>query len=198
MLKKIVIVFAILSFCVFAFAEDESAAQFRGYTEINRILKERIIRPSGFELGRYVGEQISEPNANNLVALLGTYQGTDTEGAFKNGDPNAFNMTLWHLLLSRLADDIGRQCKNKNQLPVLPAFAAVLKPVCSWPNASAKDDSVLHAYWLVITGYEMPDDEYNTWKTFFLSDTYAQKPAREAVAAMTLAIFYNPYFLLKD
>jgi hypothetical protein len=179
-----------------AFAEDVPS-QFRGYTEINRILKERMIRRSGFELGRYVGEALAEPNSNSLVALLGTFQGTDTDGEFRNGDPNAFNMTLWYVLLNRFAMDVGQVCKNKNQLPLLPQFAATLKPLCSWPDASAKSETVLETFWTAVTDYEFPDDEYDAWKAFIV-DTYATKSAPDAISAMTLSILYNPYFLLKD
>src|SRR5437870_2374830 len=83
--------------CLSPLAATEVPAQFKGYIEINRILKERIIRPSGFQLGKYLGEGFDVPRPNSLVELLGTFVGSGTDSKFRNGSPNSVNMLLWYL-----------------------------------------------------------------------------------------------------
>ncbi|MBI3556741.1 MAG: hypothetical protein HY074_10800 [Deltaproteobacteria bacterium] len=86
-----------------AWATVQPRGEFRGYTEVNRILKERVARANGFQLGKYLGESSAEPGSNGLLSLLGTYLGSDTDAAYRNGQPNSLNMLLWYLALSGLA-----------------------------------------------------------------------------------------------
>ena len=44
-------------------------------------------------------------------------------------------------------------------------------------------------------GYNAPETEYVAWRDYVLA-SYKDQPAAETVAAMTLAITMNPYFLL--
>jgi hypothetical protein len=54
------------------------------------------------------------------------------------------------------------------------------------------------AFWLAIMGYSAPEEEYQAWRTFFLSSAYKDKPAGETVSAMSLAILMNPFLLLQN
>jgi hypothetical protein len=87
---------------------DSLPTQFRGYTEINRTIKERIAVENGFELGHYLGENSAEPSASGILSLLGTYVGSDSDAEFRNGAPNSLNSILWYVALSALSQDIAR------------------------------------------------------------------------------------------
>ena len=185
-----------------ASATVQPTGEFRGYTEVNRILKERVARANGFQLGKYLGENASEPNPNGLLALLGTYLGSDTDAAYRNGEPNSINMLLWYLALNGLASDIGGLCEVQAQsspLRPLPEFEAALKPLCAWPQDSARTEQVLYGYWVALMSFDAPTEEYEAWKTYFLSTPeFRQASGRQAVAALTLGVLYNPYFLLRN
>jgi hypothetical protein len=68
--------------------------------------------------------------------------------------------------------------------------------MCTWPQADAKDEAVMLPFWVSLMGYSAPREEYEAWRKFFLTSSYANKPARETISAMALAITLNPYFLL--
>ena len=70
-----------------------------------------------------------------------------------------------------------------------------MQKLCAWPAESAKSDAVLQEFWLSVMGYNAPEAEYAAWRDFF-RQSYGQRAAAETVAAMTLAITMNPYFLL--
>jgi hypothetical protein len=181
---------------------DGEAAQFKGYTEINRVLKERVAKPGGFELGQYLGENSSEPSPAGLLSLLGTYLGGDTSAEFRNGDPNAMNMILWYIALSRFASDVGSRCgptPTAGAPQLLPDFVTALTPICGWPAASAKTDQALYALWMSLLDFDAPDSEFQAWKDFVTTDPQiAQASGPQAAAALILAALYNPYFLLRD
>jgi hypothetical protein len=113
-----------------SFADDPSAT-LRGYTEVNRIIHERIARTNGFELGQYLGDNSSQPSVGKLLALLGTYVGSSTDGDYRNGDPNSVNTLLWYIALSQFAQDITDTCNTPSPSidpSPLPSSEASVEP----------------------------------------------------------------------
>ncbi|MBL8661782.1 MAG: hypothetical protein JNM29_03105 [Candidatus Odyssella sp.] len=164
------------------------SSQFKGLASASREISRRIAPgDSPIELGKYLP-------AEDLERLLGSWEGFGNEHSFRNGVPNALNMVIWHATLSRFAAAVGESCATP-RLPMQARFRATLKKVCAWPAESARDEAVLQEFWLALMGYQAPEAEYAAWRDFFRS-AYAAKPATETVAAMTLAIAMNPYFLL--
>lgn len=186
-------------------AQETIPAQYRGYTAINRLIQERVARKNGFELGKYLGEDDSVPQVSGLLSLLGTYQGSDTDAKFRNGDPNSINMILWYIALNGLAAGVASYCAAQTAIPadgelaLLPEFAAALLPVCLWPQKSAQADDALFGLWTALMSFDAPPSEYEAWRDYFRTDAeFAQAPASVAVAALVLGALYNPYFLLRN
>ena len=142
----------------------------------------------------------------SLELLLGSYQGKGLTGGYSNGAPNAVNSVLQNLMLGGMARDLGLQCgieQNgwsnttyalRESLKV--AFAAKLKKLCAWSEVENRDASLLE-FWTAVMGYDAPSEEFEAWKSF-LKTEYADASGAEVVADGAFAIFYNPYFLLKQ
>jgi hypothetical protein len=105
-------------------------------------------------------------------------------------------MLLWQMVLRLAAADVAAHCSGTGNLRTNAVFAAALAPLCRWPAPEAK--RALRAFWLVVTGYEAPEEEFLAWERFALTSSYAAKPAAEALPVLFLAITYNPYFLLRQ
>ena len=191
----------VITICSFAMADN--LTPYKGYAAINQILKERVTGPSRFELGRYVGEPYAEPKPGSLIELLGTYSGTDTGAAFRNGSPNAMNLLLWSILLSRFSHDIGHSCSNltnaaASRFSLSNDFKKVLAPVCEWPESVATSPVSLKAYWDGLMGYDAPEDEFENWLAFAQQEARSGSDAATAISRITVAALLNPYFLLRD
>jgi hypothetical protein len=132
--------------------------------------------------------------ADGMEDLLGTWGMFGAERSFQNGVPNTVNAMIWYVTLSRFAVSIADSC-DEPQHAFHPRFAGTLKKLCSWPSAEAGSEAVLSQFWWGIMGHSAPEQEYAAWRDFFRS-AYAGKPASDTIAAMTLAITMNPYFLL--
>jgi hypothetical protein len=203
--------FFVLMVCFFeSFAEAQSSPihnPFRGYAKINQILHERVAVENGFQLGQYLDKVSIIPASGDLLSLLGTYDGSDTNSTYRNADPNSINMLLWYIALDELSTDIASNCSGNSSAPLpgavqplvlLPAFQAALKPLCFWPAAQAKTDDVLYAFWSSLLGYDAPPEEFLAWKNYFLSESaYDEAPITTVISDMGLAALYNPYFLLE-
>jgi hypothetical protein len=164
------------------------SSQFKGLAAASRELSNRIApKDAPLELGRYLP-------GDDLCELLGTWSSFGTEHSFRNGAPNSLNMVVWHATLSRFAKEMGDSCAAP-RMALHPRFLATLGKICAWPAAAAKAEPVLQEFWLSLMGYNAPESEFAAWRDFFLA-SYARRPAAETVAAMTLAITMNPYFLL--
>jgi hypothetical protein len=183
---------------------------FRGYTAINQIIQERVAQDNGFELGQYLDKVSVIPSSGDLLSLLGTYDGSDTSSTFRNGDPNSINMLLWYIALDEFAADIASNCNSVTQnvpsgasgvspLVLNDDFLAALKPLCAWPDPSAKIDAVLYAFWSALLQYDAPPEEFQAWENFFLNEpAYQNASAASVISDMGLAALYNPYFLLEQ
>jgi hypothetical protein len=163
-------------------------SEFKGLAAVAKELSSRIA-PKGrpLDLEQFVP-------ADGMEDLLGIWGTFGAERNFQNGVPNTVNAMIWYVTLSRFADSIAESCTDP-QHAFHPRFAAALKKLCSWPSAEASSDAVLSEFWWSIIGHNAPEQEYAAWRDFFRG-AYAGKPASETVAAMTLAITMNPYFLL--
>ncbi|MBO0740798.1 MAG: hypothetical protein J2P51_05170 [Hyphomicrobiaceae bacterium] len=164
------------------------SAQFKGWAAVSRELSIRLA-PQGhaFDLDEFLPSR-------SMDELLGTWTTFGTEHRFRNGLPNALNMTIWHAALSGFAKAVGQSCTSP-QLTFHERFLATLHNLCAWPAPAAKNEGVLLAFWTSVMGYNAGEREYAAWRDFFLNE-YASKPATETVAAMTFAITMNPSFLL--
>jgi hypothetical protein len=164
------------------------SAQFKGWAAVSRELSIRLAPPGHpFDLDEFLPSR-------SMDELLGTWTTFGTEHRFRNGMPNALNMTIWHAALSGFAKAVGQSCTSP-RLMFHERFLTTLHTLCAWPAPAAKDEGVLFAFWTSVMGYNAGEQEYAAWRDFFLRE-YANQPATETIAAMTFAITMNPSFLL--
>ena len=170
-------------------AAQAQSAQFKGWSAVSRELSTRLARPGApLDLDRFMP-------AEDVDGLLGTWNGFGDEHTFKNGAPNSVNMMIWRVALSRFAKSVAASCKTP-ELDFSDRFLETLEKLCTWPSAFAKSEAVLSEFWFAVMGYNAPEAEYRAWREFFLASAYRDRPAADAVEAMTFAITMNPYFLL--
>jgi hypothetical protein len=164
------------------------SSQFKGWATVWKEVSARIA-PVGMPLD--VDQFLP---AEDMEDLLGTWSTFGSEHTFRNGAPNALNMMIWQVALSGFADAVAASCA-KPRLAFNEMFQATLRSACTWPSTEARSDGVLQAFWIGIAGYDAPESEYRAWRDF-LRRTYAERPAVEAVRAMTFAATMQPSFLL--
>ena len=178
----------VLALCTSVQPTHAQMSQFKGFTAISKELSIRLApKDAPIELDRFLP-------AEDMEGLLGTWTTFGAEHSFQNGLPNSINMVIWYVTLSRFGMSIGASCQTP-QLEFHPRFAGVLQKLCAWPAAGARADPVMLDFWLSVMGHNAPEAEYIAWREFFLR-SYEDKAAAETIAAMTLAITMNPYFLL--
>lgn len=165
------------------------SAAFKGMPSLSRELSSRIApRDMPLELDWFLP-------APGLDYLVGRWSSFGSEHSFHNGSPNALSMVIWHVTLSNFAAQLGNWC-TRPPLTFEGHFAATMGKLCSWPAADAKNEDTMLSFWVAMMGFAAPREEYVAWRDFFLASSYRDKPGRETVAAMALAITMNPYFLL--
>lgn len=164
------------------------SSQFKGWAAISQELSTRLApKDQPLELDEFLPSE-------SMDDLLGTWTTFGTEHRFRNGVPNALNMTIWHVALSGFAKAVGQSCTTP-RLAFHPGFIATLHKLCAWPATEARDERVLLEFWTSVMGYNASEEEYLAWRDFFLRE-YATQPPAETIAAMTFAITMNPSFLL--
>lgn len=167
-----------------------SSAQFKGLSALSKELSARIAtEESPIELDTYMP-------ADGLDDLVGTWSAFGSEHVFQNGQPNAVSVVLLRLTFSGFATALADNCLS-SRLTLNDPFHDVLEALCTWPSDEARSDEVMMAFWLGLMGYNAPEKEYAVWRDF-VRRTYGGKSAKEAITAMSLAIFLNPYFLLSQ
>jgi hypothetical protein len=170
-----------------AFAQG---AQFKGEPALTRELAARLTTGKlAFELDWFLP-------AAGLDDLLGSWSSFGSEHSFQNGTPNALNMVIWHVTLTNFARSLAVWCDGP-WIMFEDKFAASLAKLCGWPGPMGKDEAVLQTFWITLMGYAAPREEYIAWRDFFLTSSYRDKPARETIPAMALAILLNPHLLLR-
>jgi hypothetical protein len=169
-------------------------ARFRGYAEINQIVRQRLFGPGDpFQLGEYL-EKRSAASEASLLDLLGTYKGDDLASTFKNGAPNPANMLLWHFLMASLARDVSKQCGGDSPLALRKDVRDAVMSACTWPAPAARAPDTLESLWTLVVGYDAPESELSAWKQLIQTSEFAS--SEEAVFVMMLTMTSNPYFLL--
>jgi len=172
------------------------AAEFRGYKAIEQRLNDRLfVERFSFEPyfdGLYGSELVS------ILNLLGSYSfDVGTVSEFRNGQPNAVNMLFWYFLGNALGREVGQGCLQSRDDFWRTEFRESLEAICQWPQAAAKDPRVMERFWIAMMSYDAPREEFEAWRDFFVNGPHRDQPAHEAVRAMVMAAFLNPYFLLK-
>ncbi len=179
----------ILAVAIMSVPVQAQHARFKGFVGIQTELSTRLA-PAGTALDLY--EFLP---ADDLENLLGTWVNYGSEHVFKNGSPNPVNMLIWYTLMSGFAQSVGESC-IRPQLEFNRSFLAALNRLCAWPKPAAVTDRIMLDFWLAVMGFNAPESEFLAWRDFFLNSSYRNKPAKDAVTAMTLAIALNPHFLL--
>lgn len=183
---------ALLLLAPLARAASPGSSEFRGYVAVNRLLRERLFLPgSTFELGQFINQEY-DPQAGNLLDLLGTYKTGFGVAGFRNGKPNALNMLLWHTLFAALARDIAGVCAGEPNV-FNPSFVARVRPLCAGPLAS--DD--LFVFWTALLGVDAPLEEYALWEAFAMSAPMREFQGADYVESLAVSVLNNPYFLLR-
>ena len=189
-MKRLLAGFVALALGVGLCHAETDTPRFKGMAIISTELSARIATPEEpFELDQFMP-------ADGLDELAGTWSSFGTEHRFTNGAPNPVNMVILYASLSGFAKAMGKSCARP-QLSLNDSFADTLERICDWPRADAKSEKAMTDFWLALMGYDAPREEYVAWRDYFLSSRYRNRPAGEVVAAMTLAITMNPYFLVQ-
>jgi hypothetical protein len=171
------------------------SARLRGPDQIEEILTERMTGTAHpFTFIRYMGA-MDFRSANLVRSLLGVH--LISSGPI-SATPNSVNMLLWQMVLSGLADQLQANCDASGGMFLQPKFQAALAKICAWPEPAAQSKATMLEFWQALMSYDAPPEEFESWRNFFLASDYANRPAHEAVAAMALAVMYNPYFLLEQ
>ena len=181
----------------------ESPADLQGFSQVNKNLQDRLFSadvPNPFSLGRYIG-------GSNIGKLMGYYQGNGLTSGFYNSQPNATNMLLWYLAFEGLSTDLSKICQKPEQTSENPSgvilqlndfYKSKLQGLCAWPETQSRNETALSALWLATMSYDAPQEEYDAWKAFLLSDEFLHVNSEAAIKAMLKSIFLNPYFLLRQ
>lgn len=164
------------------------SSQFKGWVTVWKEVSARIA-PPGMPLD--VDQFLP---AEDMEDLLGTWSSFGSEHTFRNGVPNPLNMMIWRVALTGFAEAVAASCTTP-RLAFDKTFQATLSALCTWPAPLARSDEVLRAFWIGIEGYDAPESEYVAWRDF-IRQTYANRPASEALRAMTFAATMHPSFLL--
>jgi hypothetical protein len=179
-----------------AYAADP-VSEFRGAQEIEKILSGRIIEQGNsldFGLLYLGGDQ-------SLKDLMG-FPGRGVNEKFRNGKPNSVNMLIYFLVFQAFARDLSRACDEASQGELVqklqPTFKDTLVRFCTWPSIGDKPEDNLFDLWVGLMSFDAPYDEFMTWKDFFLSAEFVNKPAKEVLSSMIFAVLMNPHFVLKQ
>ncbi len=168
--------------------------RYRGRPEIQNILSERILKPGNkFYFGQIL-------NDDSLANMLGAYPESPNRRLI-NVTPNTMNYILWHILARGIADNLIKLTEE----PMAGVFNAaatdktieLTKKICNWPAAEAKDPKNLESIWLHFLKYDSPEEEFNIWRSFVLSEKFSLN-GKAAASEMFYMMFMNPYFLLKQ
>jgi hypothetical protein len=194
----------------------------KGYEGINRVVRSRLIANDPnepystlFEVGFMVDGSIQLQNTDGFRALLGSFQGAQGQITYQNGSPNAVNMLLWDLILSRMASSLATACAPAEaQLPYVrftggdgatrdlklkPTTVARMTAVCAWPADDAGRRAALQSLWFGVMGFEAPGAELDAYLAAFGGDgspVGALEPS-ERLRVLLRAMFLNPHFLLE-
>lgn len=196
-------------------AEGKTIGNLKGYQGLTQVFRSRIVTPeSAFDLGWFVDGSLST-SPDGFRSLLGSYQGAPGQAVYRNGAPNAINMMLWDLILSRAASDLGSACSQTEV--VLPfiglhrtgSFGLTVKlkdslvprltAACAWSDDAEGRRVILQKLWYGLMGFEAPASELDAFIAYFggVDSPVATMTSSERVRVLIRAIFLNPHFLLE-
>ena len=189
-MKRISVLIAV-AFSLMGSRAMPQAAQYKGAQAASQEITDRLMATGArFSLATYVPEA-------QLLTMLGTWVGFQTERVFQYGLPNPASALVWYFGCTDFAQTIGNACVNPNAIKLNQQFKGILARTCRWPEADAKSDDAMMDFWFAMMGYEAPESEFEAWRDFFHSSSYKDRSGEETVRAMSLAILMNPYFLLQ-
>lgn len=180
----------ILVFFSLSLSAQAKSSSYRGHMLTEKLLKERLLLPTQKQLfASYLG-------GNSLLNLLGTYGDLPNgDNHFQNGNPSALNLLVWQLVINMFAKDVALSCDLQTErLPFTPAFRSSLLQMCAWPNV--QDEASMQVFWLFLTKYDAPEEEFLAWREFLLS-AFGGARREEAIYSMVFTALYNPHFLLR-
>jgi len=182
----------------------EGANSMRGYYAINNILQERLLADDAkLDLSVYFESPTAEEQifGGSLVDLLGVYKGDGLNSSLRGAQPNALNMTLWFLTLDGLARDLTKVCETGQaggDLKLNVAAQNALRGVCAFPEGDSMQTATLRSLWDAAMGFDAPEEEFTAWQEYVRSEEFNYMTAKEAIPQMLMAVWYSPYFLLRN
>lgn len=181
----------------FSRAGNESS-EFYGYTRIDQKIHERILKKySVYELGRVFDESFDEKRFG-IIDLMGVYHspGVQFKSKFHHAHPTGISSMLWIVSLNAFAADLAKTCGSKGPLKteLRKEFSMVLTKFCSGQLNPDTVDLALESLWQSVMAFDAPFSEYSEFKIYFRSQILAKNATLQDVL---LAMFLNPYFLLK-
>jgi hypothetical protein len=182
----------ILVFFSLSFSAHAKSSQYRGHLATEKLLKERMLERTQRELfASYLG-------GRSLLDLLGTYgQLPNGDNHFQNGNPSPLNLLVWQIVIDGFARDVALSCDiGSERLPISTNFRPSLLQMCQWPNEASQDEASMQVFWLFLTRYDAPEEEFHAWREFLLTN-YGGVKRETAIYAMVFSALYNPHFLLR-
>lgn len=185
MVKLILIILSAATNCVSA----EQYTPMIGYEAINiRIRSRLMVKDTIFNIGQYL-------DSKDLIDILRPRYGDGLINEDRTGRPSKINLLLWHVIAHGLAKDLAQMCNEAQSttkgLVLNEQFSSILREACRAP----KTETTLRQMWLALMGFSAPQGEYVAWKEFVKSAPLGSNQDR--VKDMLIALFFNPYFLLK-
>ncbi|MGE0616820.1 MAG: hypothetical protein AB7P04_14405 [Bacteriovoracia bacterium] len=190
-------------------ASTEVVANFRGHQVIAQLLRDRFLTAGAkpWQFSMYLSDDSGMPSdpsmggLGSLLDLMGTLGGGPLNSRFQNGQANAVNSLLWHLVLSGVAEDLGSICDGGRKRGFNPEdlkgeVRNRVMVACPWPAPEAKTDAVLLDFWLTVMSYDAPYSEFEAWRDFVRSGALDGLHDKYAVRELAYAILFNPHFLV--
>lgn len=187
-------------------ANGVAVGDVRGTALINKTIRTRLLDQSAqstftFEIERVAGNEIY-----NMRRLLGQFSEGTAHTEFHGGEPNPFGLLLWHQVLSRFAEGLGRVCDAPDSptvtfslgggsMQLSASYHAKLKDAC---KLEGDKKAVLSKLWRATVGFGAPAEEAAFVELFAAdgSELLALAP-KARMEAMILAMAMNPHFLLE-
>lgn len=200
-------------------AGGERVGHLKGYNAVKKDLRQRVYAADAApDLDvAWLLDASSDPGVlTGFRALLGGFASTTSHAEFQNGTPNAVNMLLWDLVLSRFADSLATACDpaplsppagsvflrslvgESRELKLKASFHQKLAAACNLPAGDAERRAVMQKLWTALMGYEAPAAEFGAWyDAFGAPGTLPAADAHERLRAMLRGLLLNPHFLLE-
>jgi hypothetical protein len=192
--------FKMTVFTLAIFPVNTYGYRLRGYAEINlrtsyRLMDQAQLESSSFTLSTYF-----EGAASDLTQLLGSFPSNNLTSSFKNGTPNAANLLFYCILFASLAQDLAQACYGQtSRAPFNQELFSSITLACQTPLPwHQNNDLEMQRIWLSLAGYDLPLTEYLAWRDEFTNDHWIKISRAEWMRSLIVAVFMNPYFLVRN